>query len=136
LKSYDELLDNVYLKIPSKTSSGERFEIPVFDCFTQGNKTVVKNFDEVCSKLRRKPEELAKYLSKEIAVPGTLEGARLMLSTKVHAKIVNEKLVNFCELRVLCKECGKPDTHIEQGEGRSVGILICEACGARRPVRN
>lgn len=136
MKSYDELLDDVYAAVPEKKSTGERFEIPVFDSFTQGNKTVIKNFDEVCSKLRRKPEELAKYLFKELAVPGTVEGQRLVLATKVNPRLVNEKLVTFCELRVLCNECGKPDTHVEVGEGRSVSILVCEACGARRPVRS
>jgi len=136
MKPYDEMLDSVYASLPEKKSTGERFEIPLFDSFTQGNKTVVKNFDEVCSKLRRKPEELGKYLSKELAVPGSLEGPRLVLATKVNPRLLTEKLVSFCELRVLCKECGKPDTHVEHAEGRGVSVLVCEACGARRPVRN
>jgi len=131
---YDSLLDRVRAKLPEKTSSGERFEIPVFESFTQGTKTVIKNFGDVCSKLRRKPDELVKYLFKELATPGVIQGGQLVLQAKVFPRLIQEKLVTYVETHVMCKECGKPDTHIDS-INRNVSMLVCEACGARRPVR-
>ncbi|MBI5036856.1 translation initiation factor IF-2 subunit beta [Candidatus Micrarchaeota archaeon] len=130
---YNQLLDNLYEKLPKKTSSGERFEKPIADTFFQGTKTIIRNFDEICRTIRRKPEEFAKYLFKELATPGSIEGARLTLQTKVYPKLLNEKISNYVDQSVICNECGKPDTHVEYGQ--PVNTLICEACGARRPIR-
>ena len=33
-----------------------------------------------------------------------------------------------------CKQCGKPDTHIDSTE-RGYETLVCEACGARYTVK-
>lgn len=130
--SYESLLDRLKQAIPDKTSSGERFVIPLVESFYQGNKTVLKNFDFICQKLRRKPEELMKYLFKELATPGVASGKELILQAKVNSRLINEKITDYVNAMVLCRECGKPDTHFDVREGRRV--LVCEACGAKRPV--
>ncbi|MBI5229491.1 translation initiation factor IF-2 subunit beta [Candidatus Micrarchaeota archaeon] len=131
---YENLLDRVYSSLPEKKSSSERFEIPQADIFVEGNKTMIKNFDEICSRLRREPREVAKYLFKELATPGQVQGGRLVLQRKLYYKSVNEKIVSYIESCVLCKECKKPDTHTEAYD-RNVKLLVCEACGARSPIR-
>jgi len=131
---YEKLLEKAYKKVPDKTSSGERFETPSFETFMQGNKTVVKNFGIVVEKIRREPEFLIKYLSKELAVPITLQGDRITLHGKFYDRVLNEKLTNFVNAYVICKECKKPDTKIVGAE-RGVRFLVCEACGARAPVK-
>ncbi len=133
VSDYTALLNNVYDKLPKKRSTGERFEPPVAEAFLQGNKTVIRNFDAICQKLRRKPEELSKFLFKELAVPGTVAGAQLILQTKVPARLLNEKLTFYVDQCVMCRECGKPDSHIQYGQ--PVNTLVCEACGATRPIR-
>ena len=45
---------------------------------------------------------------------------------------IDEKIKDYTETYVICSECGRPDTHIEK-EDRTF-ILVCEACGARRPI--
>ncbi len=129
---YEKLLDGLYATLPAKKTSGERFEIPVADVFLQGNKTVIKNFDFLCTRLRRTPVELTKYFSKELASPGSPESGKLILQGKISSRLVNEKLVFYCESRVLCPECKKPDTHIDLVHG--VKTMVCEACGAHKPV--
>ncbi|MFH1779750.1 MAG: translation initiation factor IF-2 subunit beta [Candidatus Micrarchaeota archaeon] len=131
--NYEQLLDKLKKEVPDKTGSGERFEFPQAELFFQGSKTVIKNFDFICTKLRRKPEELMKYLFKELATPGVLEGSQLILQAKVQPRLVNEKLSEYISSRVMCKECGKPDTRLELVKG--ILSVVCEACGARRPVR-
>ena len=129
------MLSRVKEKHSLQTSSGERFEAPVFVISIVGNKTVIKNFEEVCEKLRRKKEVLAKFLFKELATPGAIAGRELVLNSKIQLRLLQEKLSSFIARMVLCKECGKHDTHLEHA-GRNVEFVICEACGARRPVLN
>ncbi|MCX6778529.1 MAG: translation initiation factor IF-2 subunit beta [Candidatus Micrarchaeota archaeon] len=131
---YDKMLERAYEKMPKKTGSGERFEIPVADSFIQGSKTMVKNFGAICETLRRDPQDVAKYMYRELAIPGNVEGGRLVLHGKFSARILNERIKNFTESFVICKECRKPDTKLSEG-GRGVKTLVCEACGAKSPVR-
>ena len=70
---------------------------------------------------------------KELATPGVFDGPRLIFQSKVNSKLLNEKLTIYVEQSVLCRECGKPDTHVLYES--PVNTLVCEACGARRPVR-
>ncbi|MGB9576966.1 MAG: translation initiation factor IF-2 subunit beta [Candidatus Micrarchaeia archaeon] len=134
MPGYEELLDNIYRSV-TKKDSGERFECPVAETMVQGNKTFVKNFEAVCAKLRRSPAELSKYLFRELAVPGEVEGGRLVLNGKFSFKQVNDKIQDYCGLAVICRECGKPDTHIEVMPESGIRVLVCEACGAKHPIR-
>ncbi len=135
MKSYEELLANAYANLPEKSAStGERFEIPKFEYFTEGTKTIVKNFATVCEKIRRDPEMVNKFLSKEFAVPITVQADRIILQRKLMGDTLNKKLEEFVNRFVICKECKRPDTHIEE-LGHGLKQMICEACGARTPVR-
>ena len=132
-KDYEKLLEDVYSRLPEKTTSSERFEIPKFEYFTEGNKTIIKNFKAVIEKIRRDPSNLIKYLTKELAVPAEQQGERLILARKLSGDMVNNKLEDFVKKYVICKECKRPDTHIDDSKGFKQ--IICESCGARTPIR-
>ena len=134
MMDYDKLLERGYAQIPEKTGTGERFEMPVIDAMVEGSKTIVRNFEFVCDRLRRKPRFVMKFFTKELAVPANLEGQRLILQGKFYPKVLNDRLKLFVDMFVLCKECGKPDTNITEGE-HARRVLVCEACGARAPVK-
>lgn len=134
MDDYEKLLDAAYKTLPEKTISEERFEIPKFDMFTEGNKTLVRNFQPVIDKLRRKPELLIKFLSKELAVPATMEGERLVLHRKLMPEMVNKKLEEFTLKYVMCRECKKPDTNIVD-VGHGFKQLVCEVCGAKNSIK-
>jgi translation initiation factor 2 subunit 2 len=131
---YENLLDNIYSNLPKKKAEGERFVPPKFEYFSEGNKTIIKNFKVVCHKIRRDQQTVSKYLSKELAVPVEVREERLVLQRKIMGDILNSKLDEFITKYVMCKECGKPDTHIEE-VGHRLRNLVCEACGARMAIR-
>lgn len=133
MEEYESMLEDAYGKLPEKMKGGERFEMPVLEAFSEGNKTIVRNFASAVARIRREPAEVAKFLSKELAVPANAEGDRLILHRKIKADILNKKFEEYVKEYVLCMQCGKPDSHIET-EGK-MRMLICEACGARRTVR-
>jgi len=133
MDDYEAMLDRARAALPEKTLAFERFETPAVESFLQGSKTIIRNFDVILQKIRRPSEMLSKYFSKELAVPATLEGSKLVLHGKFYERNLRDKLTAFVEAAVVCRECKRPDTKIVEKDG--IKTLICEACGARAPVK-
>lgn len=131
--SYEEMLKSAMERLPKKTEEKKRFEIPAVDSFTQGNKTIVKNFGEILLRLRRDDKHLSKFLFKQLATPGNVEGDTLILQRKVENSMIQRKLEDYIKEYVFCKVCGEPDTVLVK-EGR-ITTMKCDACGARSAVR-
>jgi translation initiation factor 2 subunit 2 len=130
---YEKLLNKVYEKLPKKVEEKKRFEVPVAICERQGSKTVIKNFSDILSTLRRDAAHFSKYLFKELAAPGNVQGNTLVLQRKLYSEMLKKKIEDYVKEFVYCKECREPDTKLKK-EGR-VFILRCDACGAKYPVR-
>ena len=80
--TYEELLDKLYKEVKPITSSGERFEVPQAKGHVEGVKTIVTNIFQIASLLRRKPEHLIKFLSRELAALSVIEGERIIFNRK------------------------------------------------------
>jgi translation initiation factor 2 subunit 2 len=133
MENYEQMLDEAYSKVKPIESSGERFEVPLVEGHIEGNKTVITNFPQICSHLRRNIDHVLKFMLRELASPGKLEGNLLILQTKVSSGKINDKIKAYVDEFVICKECKKPDTElIKQGEFM---FLHCLACGAKHSVR-
>jgi translation initiation factor 2 subunit 2 len=131
---YEKLLEKAYEKLPKVVVTGERFEIPQFEIFIQGNQTIVRNFSKICETLRRDPKHLLKYLTRELATPAAFDGVRAIFQSKIYPRLMQKKLESYVKEYVLCKECKKPDTKLIK-EGR-ITFLKCEACGAKSSVKS
>lgn len=131
--SYEELLKKAMKKIPEKFSTKERFTIPLVVVEIQGNKTFIKNFGEILSVLRRSSDHISKYLFKELATPGNVQGSVLILQRKVPEENLQKKIESYTKEFVFCKVCSSPDTKLIK-EDRFL-FIKCEACGAKTPVR-
>lgn len=132
---YSQLLDRAFSKVPELSAAKEDFVVPKTESFVEGAKSIVKNISVIADKARRDPNEIAKYISKELAVPVTVGDQRLVISGKFSNEEIDKKIKRYFELYVICRECGKPDTHIESA-GRGMFYLVCEACGARYGVKS
>ena len=133
MESYEKLLQSAIEKMPKKEGIKDRFEIPEAVAEIQGNKTLIRNFADIASGLRREPEHLAKYLFKELATPGNIQGVALILQRKLTTSFIQEKIVSYAKDFVYCKICREPDTKFVR-EGR-ITIIQCDACGARSPYK-
>ena len=130
---YEELLDEAYSKVNAVEDKGERFEVPRIEGRFEGKKTILTNFFQIASHIRRTPEHLQKFLLKELATSGQIEGERLVFNNKVPSAKINSKIEEYVNEFVLCKECKKPDTEIIK-EGK-INFIHCLACGAKHPTR-
>ncbi|MAG37942.1 translation initiation factor IF-2 subunit beta [Candidatus Pacearchaeota archaeon] len=133
MEAYENLLDKAYKKVKVVSSSSDRFEIPKVKGQVQGKNTIITNFAEIASSLRRPPEHIAKFLQKELAAAGKLDSGRLILNTKLNSAKVNEKFELYTKLFVLCPVCGKPDSEVVSEKG--IKIKHCLACGAKNPIK-
>ena len=128
------MLEEVRKKLPEAVFLKERFEIPKALGHMQGNRTIISNFLQIASTLRRDSDHLLKYVLKELATPGEIKkSGALILGTKVPASRINEKVRQYANDFVLCFECGKPDTKIEKEDNLS--YMKCTACGAKNIVK-
>jgi len=133
MESYKDLLKKAYKEVKVVTGTSERFEIPKVEGQVSGKNTIITNITAIASYLRRPVNQLAKYLQKELAVSGKIEGDRLILKTKLSSARVNDKIQEFAKEFVICNECGKPDTEIISE--KHIKIKHCLACGAKSPIK-
>lgn len=134
MADYEKLLDNAYKQVKQVSTKGDRFEIPKAKGHFEGKKTIITNFSQIVSIIRRNPEHFQKFLFKELATPGQRDGERLILNNKVPSARINQKIESYLHEFVLCKECHKPDTEIIKESGSRISFVHCLACGAKHPV--
>ena len=132
MESYEQLLNEAYSKIKPVESKIDRFEVPKVEGHIEGVKTIVTNFKQICSYIRRDCDHLLKFLLKELATPGSIKGDRLVLTRKITSGMINEKIQVYVDTYVICKECKKPDTELIKEN--NVNYMHCLACGAKKPI--
>jgi len=131
--NYEKLLDEAYKKVKQVGASNSRFEIPKIQGHFEGKKTILTNFFQIASHVRRTPEHFQKFMLRELAASGQREGDKLILNIKVSSAKINQKIEEYVKEFVLCKECGKPDTKLIKED--RLTFVQCLACGAKHSVR-
>ena len=134
METYEKLLEDAYKKLKPIEKGRERFEIPLIEGHIEGNKTIITNLHQIASYLRRDLGHLLKFLLKELATPGTIKNNRLILMRKISSQKINEKIQQYSEEFVVCRQCGKPDTELIKEKGFL--FMHCLACGAKHSVRS
>jgi translation initiation factor 2 subunit 2 len=130
---YKDLLKRAKKNMPQTEDKG-RLEIPSAAVSSTKRQTTIKNFSSIVKAIRREPAHLAKYLLKELATPGTINGDELLLQSKINSSIISQRIQDYINEFVICKECGKPDTTLIKKD--YFVVVKCEACGAQRTLKN
>ena len=134
LYDYDYLLRRLYEKLPARGAKASRFELPRLQVERVGTKTIIRNFRELTSVMRREPRLVMRYLLKELGASGNYDEdtGMLTINVRVSAATLTTLVQRFVKTYVICPTCGAPDTRLEK-RGKS-WVLVCEACGAEQPV--
>ncbi len=130
--NYEEMLERGKKSLPEISQATERFTVPNVAGHLEGNKTVISNFLQIATTISRPPEHLLKYISRELAAKGDIKKQLLVFNTKISSSKMNEKIQQYVDRYVLCKECGKPDTKLIK-EGMIL-FIRCQACGAKHSL--
>jgi translation initiation factor 2 subunit 2 len=129
---YEELLNQAYSQIKQVEHNENRFEAPKIEGHFEGKRTILTNFFQIATYIRRDPEHFQKFILKELAASGQRDGDRLILNMKVPSSKIIFKIEQYIKEFVLCKECGKPDTELIREE--RLNFIHCLACGAKHSV--
>jgi len=131
---YEHLLKRIQDKLgDTKKASTTRFELPVVDVMWEGQKTFLRNFSEFPKVLRRDPDKVLQYLSKEFAVPAERLGDKAMFVGRRAPDDFTRLFQIYVKDYLECHTCKSPDTKILK-ENR-ISFLICEACGAKSTLK-
>ncbi len=120
--------------LPDESEETSRFEIPKVKGHVEGAKTIINNWHQIATSLRRKPEHMLKYVQKEMATPGEIIKDSVVFGSKLIAGKINEKIEQYAQDFVICPTCGKPDTKLSKEAG--VFFLTCQACGSKNSIRS
>ncbi|MEM0025245.1 MAG: translation initiation factor IF-2 subunit beta [Zestosphaera sp.] len=134
LPSYEELLRELYEKLPEKRSQTVTLDIPDLEIVHVGLQTQIKNFKNVCDVILREPKVCARYLLKELAARGTIdESGVFTIYSRVSSQTINALFKRFLDSYVICKTCGSYQTELRK-QGK-IWVIRCLACGAEAPVK-
>ena len=131
---YENLLKRIQDNLGDNTKdTSERFELPVVDVMWEGQKTFLRNFSEFPKILRRDPDKVLQYLSKEFAVPAERLGDKAMFIGRRAPDDFTRLFQIYVKDYLECTTCKSPDTKIVK-ENR-ISFLVCEACGAKSTLK-
>lgn len=130
---YRELLKRAHDQLPHEIFERKRFEIPRVRSGTIGMRTYIVNYKEIADSMNRDPLHLLRYLSREMATAGTIDGARAIFQGKFKTDSLDSLVQHYAQEFVLCPVCKRPDTKIRKEKRFS--FLLCEACGAKSSTR-
>ncbi len=131
---YEKLLKRIEGNLSDeKKQTTTRFELPTVDVMWEGQKTFLRNFAEFPKILRRNPDKVLQYLSKEFAVPAERIGDKAMFIGKRDPDDFTRLFQIYVKDYLECPTCKSPDTKIVK-ENR-ITFLICEACGAKSTMK-
>jgi len=130
---YEKLLKRAHSQLPQEVLERKRFEIPRVRSGTIGMRTYIVNYKEIAEYLNRNPQHLLRYLSREIATAGTIDGARAIFQGKFGSDTIGRLIHRYAEEFVICPVCKRPDTKIIKE--KRLSFLVCEACGAKSSAR-
>ncbi len=131
---YESLLNRIKDNLSDKKDDVQtRFELPTVDVMWEGHKTFLRNFSEFPKVLRRDPDKVLQYLSKEFAVPAERIGDKAMFIGKRDPDDFTRLFQIYVKDYLECPTCKSPDTKIIK-ENR-ISFLVCEACGAKSTLK-
>ena len=131
---YNELLKRAHSQLPPEIFEHKRFEIPRVKSGTIGMRTYIVNFKEIGDSLNRTPLHLLRYMSREMATAGSLDGARAIFQGKFKNDTLDSLVQHYAQEFVVCPVCKRPDTKIVKEKRFS--FLTCDACGAKSSARS
>ncbi len=126
---YGKWLNRAYEKLPKVELKKARFELPEIQSIIIGNRTFIKNFQQICEAMNRDEQHLLKYFVKEIATAGNIESEQAIFQGKFGTSLISHLIDEYIKKFIICPVCRSPDTKIIKEE--RFRFLVCEACGAK-----
>ncbi len=130
---YEELLRRAYSQLPPSALEFKRFEVPKVVSTIAGMRTIIHNFKGIVDSLNRDPQHLMKFLTKEMATAGIVNGERAIFQGRFPEDSLQRMINRYTDEYVICPICKRPDTRVVKE--KRFHFLLCEVCGAKSSLR-
>ncbi|MDW7977981.1 MAG: hypothetical protein RMH74_04170 [Candidatus Caldarchaeum sp.] len=131
---YVKLLDEVISKVSKRGSvAGDRVLELRPNLVSDTKNTALTNLGQIAKTLNREPAHFARFLLKETGRAGSISGDRLVIQGKMGVDELRKLIDLYMKEFVSCPVCNGIDTRIVSE--KRFRFLVCDACGAKNPVR-
>lgn len=110
-----------------------RYKMPAIDIEMVHGKTVLKNFQRVCSAISRPEEIVSRFLAQMIGTTACCKKGSWTLNGSFEKIKIQEHLFEFIDRYVLCPSCGNPETVFHKP--KQFLYLKCLACKFNSTVK-
>jgi translation initiation factor 5 len=115
-----------------------RYRMPkplvIYEGRNTGVRTILENASEVAQALEVPPIYISKFFNQEFGAQCKLDKQdRVVVNGKFPAEEILEKLFDFTDKFVLCKQCGLPETEMSVDRQGNIK-LICASCSYETKV--
>jgi len=127
----DTLLDRAYGLF---TLDRSRTKITPPEFVKKDRKSYIQNFLAVCKSIDRDPEEIKKFLSRELNMETSFKESGVLKIDAIvkNAGIIEKLITNYVKDYVQCKSCSSCKTITERVD--RLTYLVCKTCGARLTI--
>lgn len=129
----DFLVDRLYAELDKNRESTSKLILVRPDVLSMNRKTFIKNYREICRRLKREELEVQRFFEEELMKKTSIDSKGcLVVCGMFKAKGIQHILTNYIKQYILCKECNGTDTQLSK-ENRIV-YMICKTCLSKKAL--
>jgi len=129
------LVDRLYTELEKKEQFQNKSKLSLVrpDVIYANRKTFIRNYKEICNRLRRKSEDVQKFFNDELCAKTSIDSkGMLIISGRFRQNGIQNIVSNYIKMYVLCKECNASDTNLIK-ENRIL-FLDCKKCLSKKAI--
>jgi translation initiation factor 2 subunit 2 len=124
----DMLMNRAYEQLNEIALNKEKVTIDDPVIISQGGKRIVyKNFVTTCEKLKREPDDVQSFFTKELVTETSINGlGGLVIKGKYKMQPLLSLMMKYIEQNVTCRECKSDNTSLRKDTGKR--FMKCDTC--------
>lgn len=134
-----QLIDRAYFKLKELQKSNKKIFIKP-EITSHNRKTYITNFIKYCESINREPENVRKFLEKDLGTTASIvsenslddEKTGLRFVTRFKNPIIMNSITNYMKEYVLCKLCKSGNTEIKKIN--RITFVCCNSCKANSAI--
>ena len=133
------LIDRAYNILKKEQKNKKNFTKPII--VNHNRKSYITNFINFCESINRLPEDVRKFISKDINVDTSFvtennlednNNSGLKLNNYYKSAQIMNTITNYMKQYVLCDSCKSGNTEIEKIE--RINYIICGTCKSKKAI--
>lgn len=127
------LIDRIYTELAKRENNKNKLILMKPEVVSANKKTFIKNFRDICSKIKRSENELKDYFYEELSAQTSIDqNGYLVLQGIYKGANIQKVLIQYIKDFISCKECGSANTEIKKIN--RIKFLVCNQCFSKKSI--